>query len=105
MGLWRQIFYNSHTHKWLDDILMYSIHYEGKSKFAERFIRTLKNIIYKKRQIKSYLRYLNKLVDKYNNTYYNSVVKKSIDADYSVLTEETESDYRDPKTKVDNIIS
>ena len=30
-----------------------------------------------------------KLVDKYNNTYYNSVVKKSIDADCSVLTEES----------------
>ena len=65
----------------------------------------MKSIIYKKRQIKSYLRSLNKLVDKYSNTYYYSVVKKSIDADYSVLTEETESDYRDPKTKVDNIIS
>ena len=36
--------------KWLDDndILMYSTHNEGMSVVAERFIRTLKNKIYKK---------------------------------------------------------
>ena len=35
--------------KWLqdNDIEMYSIHNEGKSVVAERFIRTLKNKIYK----------------------------------------------------------
>ena len=92
-------------HKWLDDILMYSTHNEGKLGFAERFIRTLKSIIYKKRQLKSYLRYLNKLVDKYNNTYHHYIVKKSIDADYSVLTEETESVHGAPKIKVGDIIS
>ena len=30
-----------------NDIAMYSIHNEGKSVIAERFIRTLKNKIYK----------------------------------------------------------
>ena len=83
-GKW---FYNSLTHKWLDDILIYSAHNEGKSELSERFIKTLKSIICKKRQLKSYLRYLNKLVDQYNNTYHHSTVKKSIDVDYSVLTE------------------
>ena len=36
---------------------------------------------------KSYLAYLNKLVDKYNNTYHCSISKKTIGADYSSLTE------------------
>ena len=42
-------FYNSSFKKWLknNDIEMYSTHNEGKSVAAERFIRTLKNKIYK----------------------------------------------------------
>ena len=32
---------------------------------------------------KSCLPYLNKLVDQYNNTYYHSIYKKPINADYS----------------------
>ena len=40
-------FYNSPFKKWLKDnaIEIYSIHNEGKSVFAERFIRTLKTKI------------------------------------------------------------
>ena len=42
-------FYNNFFKKWLNDNdnEMYSIHNEGKSVVAERFIRTLKNKIYK----------------------------------------------------------
>ena len=42
-------FYNNSFKKWLkdNDIDMYSIHNEGKSVFAKRFIRTLKNKICK----------------------------------------------------------
>ena len=42
-------FYNSSFEKWLkdNDIEMYSIHNEGKSVVAERFIRTLKTEICK----------------------------------------------------------
>ena len=42
-------FYNNSFKKWLqeNDIAMYSTHNEGKSIVAERFIRTLKNKIYK----------------------------------------------------------
>ena len=42
-------FYNSSFKKWLkdNDIEMYSIHNEGKSVVAERFIRNLKTKIYK----------------------------------------------------------
>ena len=39
---------------------------------------------------KSYLSYLNKLVDQYNNTYHHSINKKPINADYPALTKKTE---------------
>ena len=41
-------FYNSSFKKWFQDknLEMYSAHHEGKSLVAERFIRTLKDIIY-----------------------------------------------------------
>ena len=42
-------FYNNVFKKWLkdNDIIMYSTHNEGKSVVNEKFIRTLKNKIYK----------------------------------------------------------
>ena len=40
---------------------------------------------------KSYLPYLNKLIDQYNNPYHHSINKKSINADYSALTEKVEA--------------
>ena len=42
-------FYNNFFKKWLsyNDIIMYSTYNEGKSVVAERFIRTLKNKLYK----------------------------------------------------------
>ena len=42
-------FYNNAFKKWLkdNDISMYSTYNEGKSVVAERFIRTLKNKIYR----------------------------------------------------------
>ena len=40
---------------------------------------------------KSYLSYLNKLADQCNNTYHHSVSKKPINADYSALTEKSET--------------
>ena len=51
---------------------------------------------------KSYLSYLNKLVDQYNNTCHHSINKKSIDSDYSVLTEKIEMNYKPPKFKVND---
>ena len=36
---------------------------------------------------KSYLSYLNKLVNQYNNTYHHSITKKLNNFDYSALTE------------------
>ena len=42
-------FYNNDFKKWLlnNNIIMYSTYNEGKSVAAERFIRTLKNKLYK----------------------------------------------------------
>ena len=93
--------------KWLDDydILTYSTYNEGNSIVAERFIRTSKDKIYKKvtgNDSKSYLGYLNKLVDEYNNSYHQSIHKNPIDADYSSLTEKVESSNKAPKFKVDD---
>ena len=45
---------------------------------------------------KSYFPYLNKL-DQYNNTYNHSINKKPINADYSVSTENIESNPKAPK--------
>ena len=66
-------FYNNYLKKWLkdNDTEMYSIHNEGKSVVAERFIRTLKNKIYK--YMASVLKNLcidklDDIVDEYINT-------------------------------------
>ena len=47
--------------------------------------------------IKSYRSYLNKLVNKCNNTYHNSIGKKPIHADYSALTERNVTNPKAPK--------
>ena len=51
---------------------------------------------------KSYLSYLNKLVDQCNNTYHHSINKKPINADYSASTENIESNHKAPKLKVND---
>ena len=84
---------------------MYSTHNEGKSVIGERLIKILKTKIYKTitaNEIKSYLLYLNKLVDQYNNTYHHSINKKPINADYSALTEKIKTNHKAPKFKVND---
>ena len=51
---------------------------------------------------KSYLPYLNKLVDHYNNTYHHSINKNPINADYSALNEKIETNPKAPKFKVND---
>ena len=92
--------YNKPMQEWLDSnsILIYSTHNEGKSVIVERFVKTLKAKIYKKMTAsdsKSYLRYLNKLVHQYNNTYHHFINKKPINADYYGLTEKIETNLND----------
>ena len=61
---------------------MYSKYNEEKSVVAERFIRTLKNKIYKHMTVvskKVYLDVLDDTVNKYNNAYHRTIKMKPID--------------------------
>ena len=83
---------------------MYSTHNEGKYVFAERFIRTLKNKIYKHMTAISknvYFDVLNYIVDEYNNTCHKTIKMKPIDAgDDSFPEYNEESNEKDPKFKI-----
>ena len=86
---------------------MYSTYNEGKSLITESFIRTVKSKIYKgttANDSKSCLGYLNKLVDHYNSTYCRSIGKKTINADYSVLTEKVETNPKACKLKISDTV-
>ena len=99
-------FYNNSFKKWLkdNDTEMYSIYNEGKSVLAERFIKTLKNKIYKYMTAISKNVYIDKLddiVDEYNNTYHRSIKMKPIDVkDSTYIDFEKEVNNKDPKFKV-----
>ena len=61
---------------------MYSTHNEGKPAVAERYIRTLKDKIYKNMTLISknvYIDELNETVNKYNNTYHRTIKMKPAD--------------------------
>ena len=49
---------------------------------------------------KSYLDYLNKLVDQYNNTHHRSIDKKPVDGGYFALTGDIKLIHKAPKFKV-----
>ena len=77
-------FYNNVFEKWLsdNDINMYSTYNEGKSVVAERFIRTLKNKLYKHMTAPGknvYYDVLDDVVNKYNNTKHSTIKMKPID--------------------------
>ena len=83
---------------------MYSIHNEGKSVIAERFIRTLKSKIYKYMTLVSKNVYINKLdeiVDEYNNTYHRVIKMKPVDVkDNTYLDFEKEVNDNNPKLAI-----
>ena len=91
---------------WLEknDIEMYSTHNEGKSVVAERFIRTIKNKIYKHMTSISKNVYIDKLddiVNEHNNTKHRTTKMKPIDVKdntYIAFGKEVNDD--DPKCKV-----
>ena len=73
MGIWvdkGSKFYNKSVKSWLEDngIEMDSTHNEGKPVVVERFIRTLKNKIYKYMISKSKNVNIDNLDDKYNHS-------------------------------------
>ena len=99
-------FYNNSFKKWLkdNDIEMYSTNNKGKSVITERFIRTLKNKIYKYMTSISKNVYIDKLDDivkKYNNTYHTSVKTKPADVkDNTYIDFKKDVNDKNPKFKV-----
>ena len=89
---------------------MYSIHNEGKSVVAERFIGTLKTKIYKYMASISGNVYINKLDDIVNeyNTYHRTIKMKLVDVkdntyiDSTELHSNKEVNDKDPKLKVND---
>ena len=87
-----------------NDISMYSTYNEGKSVVVERFIRTLKNKIYKHMTTISkniYFDVLDDIVDEDNNTYHKTIKMKPVDVgDDSSAEYNEESNEKDPKFKI-----
>ena len=80
----RSEFYNQDFKKWLssNNISMYSTYNEGKSVVVERFIRTLKNKLYKHMTATGknvYYNVLDDAVSEYNNTKHSTIKMKPKD--------------------------
>ena len=99
-------FYNNLFKRFLkiNNIEMYSTYNEGKSVVAERFIRTLKNKIFKHMTAISknvYFDVSDDIVNKYNNTVHRTIKIKPIDVTSDSYAEYNEdSNEKDPKFKV-----
>ena len=99
-------FYNNSFKNWLqdNDIVMYSTNNKGKPVAVERFIRTIKNKIYKYMNSISKNVYIDKLDDivkKYNNTYHTSIKTKPVDVkDNTYINFKKEVNDKNPKFKV-----
>ena len=99
-------FYNSSFKKWLKDnnVKIYSTCSKGKFVIAERFIRNLKNKIYKCMTLilkHVYIEKLDDIVNEYNNTYHSRIKMKPFDAksgnciEYNVYSND-----KDPKFEI-----
>ena len=89
-----------------NDIEMYSTFNDGNSVVAERFIKTLKNKIYKHTTTIAknvYIDDLHDIVKKYNNTVHSSIKMKPKNiTDDSFFEYSEETNKKDPKFKVGN---
>ena len=83
---------------------MYSTNNEGISVVAERFIKTLKNKIYKHMITickNVYFDVLDDIVNEYNNTIHNSIKMKPKDVkNYTFVENVEENNKKDPKFKI-----
>ena len=98
-------FYNCVFKKSLSDnnIIMYSTYNEGKSVVAERFIRTLKNKLYKHMTATGKnISYdvLDDIVNEYNNTKHNTIKIKPIDVGDNKRVYTDEHNEKDSRFKV-----
>ena len=92
-------FYNQSFKDFLkiNNIEMYSTFNEGKSVFAKRFIRTLKNKIFKHMTAISknvYFNVFDDIVNKYNNTVHRTIKMKPID-----VTDDSYAEYNKESNK------
>ena len=87
---------------------MYSMHNEGKSVAAERFIKTLKNKICKYITSVSKNDHIDKLediVNKYNNIYHSTIKMKLVDTKSSThIAFSKEVNDENPKFKIDDTV-
>ena len=87
---------------------MYSAYNGGKSVVAERFIKTLKNEIYKYMTSilkKLYIDKLDDIVNQFNDTYHETIKMKLVDVKKSTYTDSRkEIDYQDPKFQIGDIV-
>ena len=98
-------FYNNNFKKWLSDnnIITYSTYNEGKSVVAERFIRTLRNKLYKHMTATSknvYYDVLDDVFSKYNNTKHSTIKMKPIDVRNNKRVYIEEHNEKDSRFKV-----
>ena len=81
----------------INDNKIYSAYNEGKSVVAERFIRTLKNKIFKYMTAISkniYFDVLNDIIDKYNHTVHRTIKIKPIE-----VTDDCYAEYKEIANK------
>ena len=86
-----------------NDTIVYSNRNAGNSVVAERFTGAFNGKIYNKitaNDSKTYLGYLDKLVNEYNNTCHCSFDKKLIHVNCSTLSKQIESSQKVPTFKV-----
>ena len=97
--------YNRVFKKWLsdNDIIMYSTYNEGKSVVAERFIRTLKNKLYKHMMATGknvYYDVLDDIINEYNNTKHNTIKMKPKDVKNDKRVYINEHNEKDSRFKI-----
>ena len=96
--------YNRLMKLWLEnnDIEIYSTHNEGEAVVAERFIRSLKNKIYKYMTSipkNVYIDKLDDIVNKYNNTSHSAIKMNPVDVKSSAYLDSSQEINDDPKFK------
>ena len=86
----------------------YSTYNQGKSLVSERFLRALKNKIYKYMTSVSknvYIDKLEEMVNKYNNTYHSIMTMKTFDVRSSTYSNSSKDiNEKDPKFKFADIV-
>ena len=103
-------FYKRSMKLWIEknDIERYSTHNEGKFLFAERFIKLLKNKIYKYMTSISqnmFIDNLDDIVNNYNSTYCRTIKMKPVDVKPNTYIDSSkEINDKDPKFKIGDIV-